>query len=65
MTKQRNNDPRETKAAKIARFVKLYSRKSRKGGLDPNDRSYDHEVEKQIKAMKPEELDRLLREDED
>ena len=64
MKARRGDDPRETEAAKIARFVKLYARKARKG-LDPNDRGYDREVERQIKAMKPEELDRLLRDGED
>jgi len=65
MTTRRGKEPHETKAQKIARFVRLYGRKARKGGLDPNDRGYDRDVEKQIKAMKPEELDRLLRDGED
>ena len=51
------------RAGELARFVQQYARKAR-AGLDPNDRSYDRDVEARIKRMAPEELDRLLREDE-
>lgn len=34
-------------------------------GIDPNDRSYDRKLEAAIKKMPPEDLDRLMREDED
>ncbi len=64
MTRRNGKDPRETRAAKIARFVRLYARKAHKGH-DPNDRGYDREIEKQVKAMKPEDLDRILRDGED
>ncbi len=40
-----------------------YGRKAQKA-TEPNDRRYDRKVEKAIKRMKPEDLDRLLR-DED
>lgn len=44
--------------------MRQYQRKvNRGGGMDPNDRSYDRKIEQQIKRMRPEELDRLLRDD--
>ena len=43
-------------------FLKRYARTSRRPGLDPNDRHYDHKVERILKRMKPEELDRLINE---
>lgn len=51
------------KAGEVARFVQQYARKAR-SGLDSNDRGYDRGIEARIKRMSPEELDRLLREDE-
>lgn len=50
--------------ARIARFMQQYGRKARKG-LDPNDRTYDREIEKLVKRMDPEELDRILREEDE
>jgi hypothetical protein len=44
--------------------MKQYRRKAHKGH-DPNDRGYSREVEKCVKRMKPEDLDRLLRGEED
>jgi len=49
---------------RIATFLRKYARKS-DAHHDPNDRSYDREIEKIIKSMSPEELDRLMREGED
>jgi hypothetical protein len=49
---------------RIATFVRQYARKAYPTH-DPNDRSYDREIEKIIKKMSPVELDRLMREDED
>lgn len=58
----------EEKRARLAGdvrvFVKTYGRKSQKG-IEPNDRRYDRDAEKKVKQMKPEDLDRLLREDAD
>lgn len=51
------------KAAEVSDFVRRYARKARHG-LDPNDRSYDRELEQRLKSMDPAELDRLLRDDE-
>lgn len=45
-------------------FLKKYGRRAHPKH-DPNDRSYDRTVEKKIKQMKPEDLDRLLREDDE
>ena len=64
----RRSNPRDRKSRKAAElqlFVQRYARKARPGGLDPNDRSYDHEVEGAVRRMKPGQLDALLREGED
>ena len=64
MAKKLNADEKQArKAGEVARFVQQYARKAR-SGLDPNDRGYDRGIEAHIKRMRPEELDRLLREDE-
>lgn len=55
---------RALRAADIRRFVRQYGR-SASPGYDPNDRSYDREIEQAVRRMPPEELDRLMREDED
>jgi hypothetical protein len=50
----------------VIAFLKEYARTSRRPNSDPNDRKYDRRVEKRLKQMKPEELDAILRgEDED
>lgn len=49
----------------LPEFIREYGRTSRRGGLDPNDRHYDRQLEREIKRMDPRELDRLLRDDED
>ena len=48
----------------IGVFIRQYARK-RYSGMDPNDRRYDREIERQIRRMNPEELDALMREGED
>jgi len=53
------------RAAEVAKFAKAYARKAQRNGQDPNDRRYSHELEQKLTRLKPEELDRLLREDED
>ena len=46
-------------------FLRKYSRQSQ-SGQEPNDRSYDRQMERLIKQMKPEDLDALMRgEDEE
>ena len=42
----------------------MYGR-GRSPGHDPNDRGYSREMEEAIKRLPPEELDRLMRDDED
>jgi hypothetical protein len=54
---------RALKAAKLRLFMQQYGRKANSN--DPNDRRYDREVEMVVKRMKPDELDRLLRNDEE
>jgi len=65
--KRLNTDQkRALKAASVKKFVQQYGRKSNKrGGLDPNDRTYSGDIEKSVKRMRPDELDRLLRDDEE
>ena len=55
---------RAVKAASLHSFVEEYGRKKRKGWLDPNDRRYDRGIQKAVRRMKRDELDRLLRDDE-
>jgi hypothetical protein len=57
-------EKRALQAATAHRFVNQYGRKAQKG-IEPNDRRYSRKVERQLKGMKPESLDRLLRDDED
>ncbi|MGZ6042872.1 MAG: hypothetical protein ACXWKW_11830 [Asticcacaulis sp.] len=53
-------DKKTLKAEQIRLFVQQYARKAQKG-VEPNDRRYDRELEKDIKRMRPDELDELLR----
>ncbi|AZL58792.1 hypothetical protein EI545_08030 [Tabrizicola piscis] len=55
---------RALRTAELSIFVKKYGRRAQKNA-DPNDRTHDRDVEKQIRQMDPIELDRLLREDEE
>lgn len=52
-------------AADIRAFVQEYGRRKPRGSYEPNDRGYDRELEETIRRMSPEELDRLMREDEE
>jgi hypothetical protein len=45
-------------------FLRQYGRKSPRRG-EPNDRAYSREIEQRIKRMRPEELYRLIKGDED
>ena len=46
-------------------FIKQYGRKSKHiNGYDPNDRSYSKVFEELIKKTSPEELNRILNDDE-
>jgi hypothetical protein len=50
-------------ASRISIFAKKYARRAHPGH-DPNDRNYDRKIEKLVKRMKPEELDRIMRDDD-
>jgi hypothetical protein len=54
---------RALKAATVSTFMQRYGRKAQRG-VEPNDRCYSREVERALKQLKPEALDRLMREDE-
>ena len=55
---------RALKAAELAVFLKQFGRKAQKG-REPNDRHYSRELESKLRAVPPEQLDRLIREDDD
>lgn len=57
-------EKRAKKAAALQLFVKQYARKGMPG-IDPNDRSYDRDIEQMARRLSPEELDALLRDGED
>jgi hypothetical protein len=50
---------REDLAKRVGRFLQQYRRKAQKG-VEPNDRSYDRQVEQIIRRLKPEDFDGLL-----
>jgi hypothetical protein len=52
------------KAAAVALYVKQVGRKAQKG-VEPNDRRYDREIERQARRMSPLEFDALLRADDE
>lgn len=56
---------RALSAATVQKFLTDTGRKAHRGAPDPNDRSTDHEVELRLKRMKPEDVDRLMRDDEE
>jgi hypothetical protein len=51
---------RRVSQAEVAAFLRQYGRKAQRGH-EPNDRAYSRTVEKKIRRMKAEELDRLIR----
>ena len=53
-----------TLQGRIATFLRQYARK-RNPAVDPNDRHYDRGLEREIKRMKPDDLDRLMRDNAD
>jgi hypothetical protein len=55
----------KTGAAKeLGTFLRQYGRRAQKG-QDPNDRTYDREIEQELRRVKPEELDRLINGDDE
>jgi hypothetical protein len=59
------NERRERKAAEIQIFAKNYARKTNASAPDPNDRRYARETVDMVRHMRPDELDRLLRNGEE
>ena len=55
---------RKQLARDLGQFLRLYQRKAQKG-VEPNDRRYDHDVERILQRLKPEDLDTLLNGEED
>ncbi|HTS49664.1 MAG TPA: hypothetical protein VMH05_17055 [Bryobacteraceae bacterium] len=51
-------------AKEFGSFLRLYGRKAQKG-CEPNDRRYDPEIERELRRMKAEELERLMNGDTD
>jgi uncharacterized protein (TIGR02996 family) len=62
--RRRRSDRQVRAEADLALFLRQYARKA-EAGHDPNDRGYDREMEKRVKRMRPEDLDRLIRGDDD
>jgi hypothetical protein len=54
---------RRASEADVGLFLRQHGRKAHRGH-DPNDRSYSRDVEKKIKRMKAEELDKLMHGDD-
>ncbi|WP_406058559.1 hypothetical protein [Micromonospora sp. NBC_00860] len=56
---------RERIRRELGGFLKQYARSSRsRNGMNPNDRQYSRKLETQIKRLRPEDLDCLMRDDE-
>jgi len=55
---------RALKAATVNVFVQQYGRKAQRG-MEPNDRRYSRDLEKAVKRLKPDELDSLMRDDQE
>lgn len=51
--------------ADIGPFMKSYGRKAPRGRREPNDRQYSCSLERKLKSLPPDELDRLLRDLDD
>jgi hypothetical protein len=62
--KPKRRKTRHVTEADLSLFVQKYGRKAQ-ANYGPNDRHYDRKVEAKIKRMKPEDVDRLMRGDED
>jgi hypothetical protein len=55
---------KEKVTKELGTFLRQYARRAQKG-QDPNDRTYDREIEKELGRLKPKELDRLINGDDD
>lgn len=56
---------RAGRTAELAGFVSALGRKTRRNGLDPNDRDVDPALARRLRKVPPIEFDRILRDDED
>ena len=50
-------------SANIGTFLQQYQRKAQRG-VEPNNRQYGRDLEAKLKRMKPEDLSRLMSEDD-
>jgi hypothetical protein len=50
---------RDAISKEFGTFLRLYGRKAQKG-REPNDRPYDPAIERELRRLKPEELDKLM-----
>jgi hypothetical protein len=50
---------KEAISKEIGTFLRLYGRKAQKR-CEPNDRPFDPAIAKELRRLKPEELDRLM-----
>lgn len=48
----------------LGAFLQQYQRKAQRG-VEPNDRHYDRNLEAKLKRMKPEDLGRLMSDDDE
>jgi len=55
---------RALRTAELQQFARQYGRPVQKN-TEPNDRNYDRDIERMIRRMEPEQLDRLLHDDDD
>jgi len=55
---------KKLKVSTFSTFYKAYTRTSRRNQGNPNDRHYDRALEERIKKMKPEELSKLINDDD-
>jgi len=64
--KHLNRDEKQAlRSAKLADYLKRTGRRARKGGMDPKDRGTDHDFEKVVQRMSPEEFEALRDGNED
>jgi hypothetical protein len=50
---------RKNTSSELGTFLHEYGRRAQKG-QDPNDRIYDRDIEKQLRHIEPEDLDRMM-----
>jgi hypothetical protein len=58
------DEKRALKAAQMSQHAKSIGRKAQKR-IEPNDRVFSTELDKKLRRMPPEKIDKLLRDDEE